>query len=171
MTGSAGPGFGTFEVDRDGSWRHEGQEVSHPGVVRNLYANLRAGSEGYYLQVGPARVPVAVADAPYVVIRASVSAADPGGLWLHLSDGTEERVQAETLWLAASGTPYCRVKDGLFTARLSVAAWLQLAQHLTEDPETGRPILAVGDQRVLLPRQARPEEASGRRASEPRVTE
>jgi hypothetical protein len=54
---------GTFRIDREGVWRHEGQEVTHPGVLRNLYANLRAEGGAHYLQVGPARIPVEVADA------------------------------------------------------------------------------------------------------------
>ena len=45
-------------------------EVTHPGVLRNLYANLRVDGTGHYLQAGPFRVPVQVDDAPFVVVRA-----------------------------------------------------------------------------------------------------
>ena len=64
-----------FRIDREGAWRHDGVEVTHPGVLRNLYANLRADGRGHHLQVGPLRVPVHVDDAPFVVVRAETGAA------------------------------------------------------------------------------------------------
>ena len=81
----------TFRIDRDGTWRHEGQEVTHPGVLQNLYANLRADESGHYLQIGPARVPVEVDDAPFVAVRLEIEPARgvaPPALRIHLTDGT-----------------------------------------------------------------------------------
>ncbi len=145
---------GTFRIDRDGAWRHEGQEVTHPGVVKNLFANLRADERGHFLQVGPARIPVDVDDAPFVVTRAEVvsgqGVAAPG-LRIHLSDGSDEGLDPAGVWLGSADTPYCRVKSGRFAARFSVAAWLQLAGLLEEEPGTGRPVLILGDRRVPLP--------------------
>ena len=66
------PPAGTFRIDREGAWRHEGLEVTHPGVLRNLYANLRVEEDRHYLQVGPARIPVDVEDAPFIVTRIEV---------------------------------------------------------------------------------------------------
>jgi hypothetical protein len=42
---------GAFRIDREGLWHHEGVEVTHPGVLRNLYANLRADGETHHLQL------------------------------------------------------------------------------------------------------------------------
>jgi uncharacterized protein len=160
---SAGPGPdpftlppGTFRIDRDGVWRHEGQEVTHPGVVRNLYANLRVDGEGHFLQVGPARIAVEVDDAPFVVTRVDVpdSVADPGGpLRIYLTDGTHEVLDPATIWIGPHETPYCRVMEGRFHARFSVAAWLQLARLVEEEPGSGRPILVMGARRLVLPRR------------------
>lgn len=147
---------GTFRIDREGAWRHEGQEVTHPGVVENLYANLRADGGGHYLQVGPARIPVDVDDAPFVVTRVEVvSGRDVGAptLRIHLTDGSDEGLDPAAIWLGAAGAPYCRIKSGRFVARFSVAAWLQLAGHLEEEPGTGRPVLVVGGHRVVLPQR------------------
>ena len=83
------PGLsGAFRIDREGAWRHEEVEVTHPGVLRNLYANLRVDSTGHYLQAGPLRVPVQVDDAPFVVVRAQTD--DPDTIEVHLSDGIRE---------------------------------------------------------------------------------
>jgi hypothetical protein len=144
---------GTFRIDREGAWRHEGQEVTHPGVLRNLYANLRADAAGHFLQVGHARIPVAVDDAPFVVNRVETASgrADAAvSLILHLSDGSDEPLDPATVRVGPHRVPYCRVKAGRFLARFSVAAWLQLAAFAEEDPETGRPVLVLGPRRVPL---------------------
>ena len=144
------PGLsGAFRIDRDGVWHHEGVEVTHPGVLRNLYANLRADGETYHLQTGPFRVPVDVADAPFVVLRAEVDR-DAGTVEMHLTDGTRERLRPETLRLDGQGIPHCRVKDGQFPARLSLAAWLQLASRVEIDQGSGEAILVLGDRRFVL---------------------
>ena len=84
---------GAFRIDRDGVWRHEGVEVTHPGVLRNLYLNLREDSEGYHLQAGPMRVPVEVEDAPFIVVRAAarVRPGDPGGAPERREPGEDRR--------------------------------------------------------------------------------
>ncbi len=144
---------GTFRIDRDGAWRHEGQEVTHPGVLRNLYANLRVDERGHYLQVGPARIPVEVEDAPFVVTRVEASPVADDALRVHLSDGSEEAVDPAGVWIGPSGAPYCPVKSGAFRARFSMPAWLQLAELLEEEPDSGTPVLVLGDRRIRLPRR------------------
>jgi hypothetical protein len=146
------PGLsGAFRIDREGVWRHEGVEVTHPGVLRNLYANLRADGETHYLQVGPRRVPVEVDDSPFVVVRAETRP-DQEGVGLHLSDGSHEPLDPGTLILDRRGVPYCRVKGGEFRARLSVAAWLQLAAIVEIDPRSGETVLLLGPRRIVLRR-------------------
>jgi hypothetical protein len=151
-TGASAEGSfsGAFRIDREGAWRHEEVEVTHPGVLRNLYANLRVDATGHYLQVGPMRIPVQVDDAPFVVVRAET--ADPHAIGLHLSDGSRETLDPETLQLDKRGIPHCRVKGGQFRARFSVAAWLQLAGKVETDPASGVPVLALGDRRIPLQR-------------------
>jgi len=160
---SVGPGPGpftlppgTFRIDRDGGWRHEGHEVTHAGVLRNLYANLRVDAAGHYLQVGPARIPVEVDDAPFVVTRVEGPDAsrDPvGPLRIYLTDGTHEALDPASIWIGPHEAPYCRVKEGRLHARFSVAAWLQLARFVEEEPGSGRPVLVVGSRRLVLPRR------------------
>ena len=142
---------GAFRIDRDGAWHHEGVEVTHPGVLRNLYQNLREDGETYHLEVGPMRVPVQVDDAPFIVVRTEPES-DRGTAEAHLSDGSREQIDADTLALDQHGVPYCRVKNGRFRARLSVAAWLQLAATVEADPRSGEPVLVLGRRRFPLHR-------------------
>ncbi len=146
---------GTFRIDREGTWRHEGQEVTHEGVLRNLYANLRAEGDSHYLQVGLARIPVSVDDAPFVVNRIEVVSESCDAnhcLRIYLTDGSAEWLSFETFWIGRGNIPYCRVKSGCFSARLSVSAWLQLAAFVEEGPDPGATILVIGSLRFPIPR-------------------
>jgi hypothetical protein len=150
----AGELAGVFRIDREGTWRHDGQEVTHPAVVRNLYQNLRADEAGHYLQVGPTRIAIEVDDTPFVVTRVAPGAGPGGpGLAAWLSDGSVEPLRVESLWIGPGEVPYCRVKDGRFGARLGVAAWLQLARFAEEDPETGQLTLVVSGRRLRIARR------------------
>jgi uncharacterized protein len=150
---------GTFRIDRDGVWRHEGQEVTHPGVLRNLYDNLRAEGEAHYLQVGPRQIAVDVDDAPFVVTRVEnlPESGDSGSsLRIHLSDGSVEPLDPADAWIGPNDAPYCRVKARRFVARFAVAAWLQLAGFVEEEAGTGRLTLVLGGRRTALPRRPSP---------------
>ena len=58
-----------LRIDRDGGWLHEGEEVTHEGILSSLRQGLQADAAGHFLQIGPVRVPVEVEDAPYTVVR------------------------------------------------------------------------------------------------------
>ena len=69
---------------------------------------------------------------------------------IHLTDGTRERLRPETVRLDGQGVPHCRVKDGQFPARLSLAAWLQLASEWRSTKRSGEASLVLGDRRFVL---------------------
>ena len=103
---------------------------------------------GHYLQIGPARVPVEVEDAPFVVERVE---AQGDGLTATLNDLTREPVALDTLRVDERGIPRCRVKEGRFDARLSRAATYQLLQHVQPDEGAGRSSLVLGGRRYPVP--------------------
>jgi len=146
---------GAFRIDRDGVWLHEGREVTHPGVLANLFANLARDEAGHFLQVGPRRIPVQVDETPFVVVSLEVPEIQTDSIepvTLVLSDGSRERLDPRSLWIGPGNVPYCRVKGGTFEARLSLPAWLALAERLEED-EVGEPVLVAGRKRVRIPRR------------------
>lgn len=146
---------GAFRIDRDGTWLHEGREVTHPGILANLFANLARDETGHFLQVGPRRIPVQVDETPFVVVRIEIPETQRDtieSLTLVLNDGSREPLDPRSLWIGAGHVPYCRVKAGAFEARLSLQAWLQLAERLEED-EVGDPVLVLGGERLRLPRR------------------
>jgi uncharacterized protein len=136
-----------LRIDRDGTWCHEGEEVTHAGILANLYGNLRVDAEGHYLQIGPLRVPVEVEDAPFVVLRAE---REGDRLMLTLNDLGREPLAPETLRFGRDAAPYCRVKEARFEARWSRAAAYQLLQEVETDEEGGRATLVLGGARYDL---------------------
>jgi hypothetical protein len=136
-----------LRIDRDGEWFHEGEEVTHEGILSSLRQGLQVDPAGHFLQIGSVRVPVEVEDAPFVVVRFEP---DGEGWALWLSDGTREALDPASLVLRDGDVPYCRVKDGRFEARFSRAAAWQLLQHVDTEPRGGPPTLAAGGRRYPL---------------------
>lgn len=144
--GHAGWTLPRLRIGRDGSWYDDDQEVTHPGILANLWGNLRVDGQGHHLQIGPARVPVEVEDAPFVVIRVERHGDALRGV---LNDGSAEILDPRTLRLGAAEVPYCRVKGGVFEARLDRAATYQLLQLVTAE-EGATPELVLGSARYPL---------------------
>jgi len=135
-------------IDREGAWFHDGEEVTHPGMLATLWSDLHRDEQGHFLQVGIVRVPVEVEDTPFVVVRAM---RDDDRLTLVLNDLSRDTLAPETLRFAENGTPYCRVKDGTFEARWSRAATYQLFEHVESDESGESGTLVLGDRRHALP--------------------
>jgi hypothetical protein len=137
-------------VDRDGVWFHEDEEIVHAGILASLRDSLRADAGGHFVQVGQARIPVEVEDAPFVVLRLEP---DEDGMTLLLNDGSRERLDPATLRIGADEVPRCRVKADRFRARLSRAAAYQLLQRMEDDPAAGA-VLRLGRARHPVRRDA-----------------
>lgn len=133
-----------LRITRDGEWLHDGVEITHAGILANLRESLRVDPEGHYLQVGAARVPVDLDDAPFVVLRVE---REGERLVLTLNDLCREALAVDTLRFDVDAVPHCRVKDGRFAARLSRAATYQLFRHVEYDELLDEAALVLGSRR------------------------
>jgi uncharacterized protein len=137
-----------LRITRDGEWLDDGEDVTHPGILANLWENLRVDADGHYLQVGPARIPVEVDDAPFVVVRLAV---EGDRAVITLNDLTREPLAVDTLTFDAAGVPHCRVKDGRFAARWSRAATYQLLERVEHTEVAPQATLIIGGERHSIP--------------------
>jgi hypothetical protein len=137
-----------LRVDVDGEWHDGDVPITHPGVLANLRGNLRRDAAGYFIQTR-VRIPVEVADAPFVVTRIE-RRADVLHAWLN--DGTDQDVDPTTLRVGPGDVPYCAVKGGTFEARLSRAAAYQLLGLADFDERTGVGTLRLGGHEYSLAR-------------------
>jgi hypothetical protein len=137
-----------LRIDVDGDWHDGDVQITHPGVLANLRGNLRRDGDGYFIQTR-VRIPVTVADAPFVITRI-----ERRGETLHawLNDGTEQDVDPATLRVGPGDVPYGAVKGGAFEARLSRAAAYQLLTLADYDERSGRGALRLGSREYALVR-------------------
>ena len=111
-----------LRIDVDGDWFDDDVQITHPGILANLRGNLRKDAGGHFIQTR-VRIPVEVADAPFVVTRVQRRGES---LHLWLNDGSEDDVAASAVRIGAADVPYAPVKQGAFEARLTRAATYQL---------------------------------------------
>jgi hypothetical protein len=137
-----------LRIDLDGDWFDDEVAVTHPGVLANLRAGLQKDARGHFIQTR-VRIPVEVADAPFVVTRFERRG---DGYVILLNDGTEEPVDPATLRVGDHEVPYCAVKDGRFEARFSRAAAHQLWALAEHDEAAGRSVLRQGARAYSLRR-------------------
>ena len=137
-----------LRIDVDGAWYDDDVEITHPGILDNLRGNLRRDDVGYFIQTR-VRIPVEVADVPWVVTRAERRG---DALHVFVSDSTEEDVDPASLRIGPGDVPYCAVKGGVFEARFSRAAAHQLLGLADEDARTGQVTLRLGDRAWTLAR-------------------
>jgi len=110
-----------IRLDGDGRFWHEGEVITHRGLVAALWRWLDRNPDGrYVLRLDERRfVYLDVDDAPYVVRSLRWEEGRPIAL---LSDGSEEPIDPDAITLRGD-VPYARVKGGRFDARLTPSAW------------------------------------------------
>lgn len=170
MTGPSDPStwkLPKLAIDRDGAWHAEEGEVTHAGLLASLRASLQVDAQGHFLQIGPARVPVDVEDAPFTVVRVELEGEAPSVI---LNDLSREPFDLDTLAFGPGEIPYCRVRDGRLDARFTSAAAWQLLQRMEPDEASGEPVLALpGRSRRAIPTVERPRRSA--RTPLPRATQ
>lgn len=143
-----------ISIDRDGYFWHEGQRVSHQGLKEALYRWLDVLPDGrVVLRLDERRfVYVDVADTPLVIRSARWQS---NGLLLSLSDGSEERLNPNTLTIDNDGVLRAWVRTGKLEARLSTAAAAVLAERV--DGDSAPPRLHIDGTTIEIP--VRPDPA------------
>ena len=136
-----------IRLDREGRFIHEGAEVTHEGLKRALFRwldRLPPPDGRYVLRLDERRFAYleGVEDTPLVARAARV---DPtGGVWLALSDGSEEPLDPATLTVDDAGVLRAWVRDGRLEARLASSAAAVLADAITVSEGDDRPRLQLG---------------------------
>lgn len=147
MNGAAPPGPGgpppgwvntPVQIDRDGRFWNEGEEIVHDRLLLFLRQHLRPvpGTDHWEIYVSEReRKPVEIADAPYQVLSCWGSGGNPPSM-LHAVtyDGAEEAVDPSTIEIRHN-VPYCRVKNGTALGRFSRQAAESLSRYYAEEDD------------------------------------
>ena len=138
-----------LSINKDGEFCHEGVEITHPGTVSMLFKNFDRDESGtYFVQVGCEWAAVEVEAAPYVV---KAVREQPDGLVLILSDGSQEMLGSDGLWISGENVLHCRVRNGKFPARFSRPAYYQIADHIEQSKGGAFVIRFAGQTLVIRP--------------------
>jgi hypothetical protein len=134
-------GDSDMRIAADGTWFHAGTPIGRPELVRLFSTILRREADGSYVLVTPGeKLDIAVDDAPFVAVEATVAGEGPAATIAfrlntgeHVIAGADNILRVET---APDGTPrpYLHVRRGL-EALVVRAVFYQLADlALAADP-------------------------------------
>jgi hypothetical protein len=131
---------------RDGSFWHEGVEVTHPGLRAQFLRSVEwSEADGAFLvRLRHFRGWLDVEDTPWFVVVYDCASGE-----IELTDGTREPLAVETLRADDDDVLRCTVKGGRWDARFTHRGQALLLDAL-EDGGAGLQ-LRVGSRRVALP--------------------
>lgn len=136
-------------IDKEGKWFQNGVEIIHPLIYKQFCVMLEKSSDSRYLvRLGREICEVEVEDAPFVVQR--VTEQNNGDVSLELNDGTVELFVPESFWIGDENVPYTHVKDGVFHARFSRAAYYQVAHYIAWDEADQQFYVTIRNRRVAV---------------------
>jgi hypothetical protein len=123
-------------IDKEGAWFYNGLPIINRRIVQYLYGLLEASPDGgYQLRNDRDICPVAVQDAPFVVVSLWMSDSGRRQILIKLNDETIEPLDLQTLAISAENIPYCTVKQGRFRARFLRAPYYSLAESVQQEGE------------------------------------
>jgi uncharacterized protein len=134
-------------LDREGSWTHRGEPVSHPLLEAALHrwVDRDEATGRFVIRAGTQWAFIEVEDCPFVVRGLTL---DGEGLdrtvTLRLSDGSEEELDYGSLEQDSGNVLRSAVKGGRFRARFARPAYYALALHAELDDDESATLPARG---------------------------
>jgi hypothetical protein len=120
-------GDSRMRIARDGTWFHDGQVITRPGLVRLFAGLLRREGDGFVLVTPAEKLSIAVEDVPFLAVTLNE------GVLLALVTRTGDRVVLDDQagWTLKDGIPHVTVRPGL-QARIARPLYYQLVQRAEE---------------------------------------
>jgi len=142
-------------VDKDGAWFHKGAPIIHRELLLLFYQCLSVDELGrYIIKFNDQVCRLDVEDTPFVILSTDFVRAgaeeEKNRFILHLIDDTKEELALETFTIGPDNVLYCKIRNGKFKARFSRPSYYQLAQHVEEEPGTGRYFICPNNKKYYL---------------------
>jgi len=143
--GPPGPTVGLY-LRADGTWLHDGQEVTHARLSALLHHSIAVDpAGGWMVTTGRDRLPFACEDTPLRVLAATIQPEDV--VALTFSNGQSQPLVVASLTVDPDASWRCVSREGL-PARFTRAAVLSLAHAV--DEQGGMYVLRLGGLTVPL---------------------
>lgn len=128
-----------IRIDKEGNWYYQDLPIINKKIYLYLNQCLTQDPSGrYILSMNGEKCYLEVEDTPFVIqeVRLKSGTRQSSSLVVKLNDGTEETLKADTLRVGLNNVLYCKVKEGLYEARLLRNAYYQLAEFLQHDGQS-----------------------------------
>ena len=125
-----------IRIDKEGNWYYQDLPIINKKIFLHFNQCLSQEPSGrYILSMNGEKCYLEVEDTPFVIQKVYLSSdtSPSPSLVVKLNDETEEPLQADTLRVGQDNILYCRVKEGIYEARLLRNAYYQLAEFLQQD--------------------------------------
>jgi len=120
-----------IRIDIEGNWFYNGAQIVNRKISLLFCNGLENdGKGGYLLRVDKEISPVIVEGTPFVVVD---TAKDGDVLKVQLNDETVETLNMGSFFIDKNNVPFCRVKDGRFSARFLRKAYYRMAECFEKD--------------------------------------
>ena len=147
-----------IRIDKEGVWYYRGSEMFRTDIVQYLYEHMKKGAEGgYYIEMSEYdRCKIDVEDTAFVVKSAERIPPDPEkhkkkeAIQIHLSDGSSEELQPDSLSISSENVLYCRIKSKEFKARFSRKSYYQIVNDVEYDEQCGKYFLKINGKRFFI---------------------
>lgn len=141
-------------VNEEAEWFHCGAKIIREDILEFFYKHITFSDQhGYMIEWRNTRCTLDVADTPFVITRVDrfTEDRDNDAILLSLRHIIEpELLAAATLTVGEKNVLYCRVRDAAFRARFSRPAYYQLAEWISEEPDSGRFFLEINNNKYYI---------------------
>jgi hypothetical protein len=128
-----------IKIDKDGLWYYNGAHMFRKEILNVFFKHLKIDECGRYLiELGAERCYLNVEDTAFIVeavFKTRNSGHDREQIEVLLSDGSCEILEMNSLQKGKNNVPYCRIKEGKFTARFSRKSYYQLAEFIEQSED------------------------------------
>jgi hypothetical protein len=142
-----------MRIDRDGVWHYRGSPINRLELVKLFASVLRRDTEGAHWLITPAEIaPVAVEDAPFIVVALDVEGTDHNQV-IHLKTNVDTSVRVDAdhpLRPGADGVPRVQLAGGL-EGKLNRPVYYDVVALGVEKKSQGAQIFGVWSGGVFHP--------------------
>jgi uncharacterized protein len=143
-----------IKIDKDGLWYYNGAHMFRKEILCVFFEHLKIDNCGKYLiELGPERCYLEVEDTAFVVAAVYKTKIPDNGreqIEIILNDDSREILEVNSLQAGNDNVLYCRVKEGMFTARFSRKSYYQLAEFIEQSENGASFFITLNGEKYLI---------------------
>lgn len=143
-----------IRIDKEGVWYYKGAHMFRKEILKVFFEHLKIDECGKYLiELGQERCYLDVEDTAFIVAAVYKKQLPDNGrsqIDILLSDDSCEKLEMQSLHVGRDNVLYCRVKEGIFTARFSRNSYYQLAEFIEQSENGNNYFINLNGEKYLI---------------------